>query len=101
MIGAAIQFLIIAAVVYFVLVLPVNNLLKRTFAKQQADETLPPTSPRPRSNCSARSATCCALTVAPTPADASHGSHAAPESAGATRGQRRQRPARQPLSRPA
>nr|WP_228498336.1 large conductance mechanosensitive channel protein MscL [Frigoribacterium sp. VKM Ac-1396] len=45
-IGSAIQFLIIAAVVYFVLVLPVNNLLKRTFAKQKAEETpadVPPT----------------------------------------------------------
>ena len=45
-IGSAIQFLIIAAVVYFVLVLPVNNLLKSTFAKQKAEETpadVPPT----------------------------------------------------------
>lgn len=45
-IGSAINFLVIAAVVYFVLVLPVNNLLKRTFAKQKAEETpadVPPT----------------------------------------------------------
>jgi len=40
-IGALINFLIIAAVVYFCLVLPVNSLLKRTFAKQ-SDETVPP-----------------------------------------------------------
>jgi large conductance mechanosensitive channel len=40
-IGALINFLIIAAVVYFCLVLPVNSLLKRTFAKQ-SDESVPP-----------------------------------------------------------
>jgi large conductance mechanosensitive channel len=39
--GALINFLVIAAVVYFCLVLPVNSLLKRTFAKQ-SDETVPP-----------------------------------------------------------
>ncbi|GAA0967079.1 large conductance mechanosensitive channel protein MscL [Frigoribacterium faeni] len=45
-IGSAIQFVIIAAVVYFCLVLPVNGLLKRTFARQKAEETpvdVPPT----------------------------------------------------------
>jgi len=44
--GSAIQFVIIAAVVYFCLVLPVNHLLKRTFARQAAEETpadVPPT----------------------------------------------------------
>ena len=40
-IGALINFLIIAAVVYFCLVLPVNSLLKRSFAKQKADEGKP------------------------------------------------------------
>ena len=45
-VGALINFLIIAAVVYFCLVLPVNHLLKRTFARQAAEETptdVPPT----------------------------------------------------------
>jgi large conductance mechanosensitive channel len=40
-IGSAINFIIIAAVVYFCLVLPVNSLLKRSFAKQKADEGKP------------------------------------------------------------
>ena len=40
-IGALINFVIIAAVVYFCLVLPVNGLLKRTFARQ-SDQTVPP-----------------------------------------------------------
>jgi large conductance mechanosensitive channel len=47
-VGAVIQFLIIAAVVYFVLVLPINHLQKVAFAKQKAEaeatpENLPPT----------------------------------------------------------
>ncbi|GAB2985054.1 large conductance mechanosensitive channel protein MscL [Frigoribacterium salinisoli] len=45
--GALLNFVVIAAVVYFCLVLPVNALLKRTFARQQEDETtdaeVPPT----------------------------------------------------------
>ena len=44
--GALINFVVIAAVVYFCLVLPVNSLLKRTFARQQEAETpadVPPT----------------------------------------------------------
>ncbi|MFZ7087603.1 large conductance mechanosensitive channel protein MscL [Curtobacterium sp. RRHDQ10] len=41
-IGALINFLIIAAVVYFALVLPVNHLMKVTFAKLKADEEKPP-----------------------------------------------------------
>ncbi|KQR66403.1 large conductance mechanosensitive channel protein MscL [Frigoribacterium sp. Leaf172] len=44
--GSVIQFVIVAAVVYFCLVLPVNHLLKRTFARQAAEETptdVPPT----------------------------------------------------------
>ncbi|MCU1529440.1 MAG: mechanosensitive ion channel protein MscL [Frondihabitans sp.] len=40
-IGAAINFVIIAAVVYFCLVLPINHLLKSAFAKQKADEGTP------------------------------------------------------------
>ena len=47
-VAAAIQFLIVAAVVYFVLVLPINHLKKVAFAKQKAAEeatpaNLPPT----------------------------------------------------------
>ena len=47
-IGAVLQFLIIAAVVYFVLVLPINHLKKSAFARQKAEdeatpENLPPT----------------------------------------------------------
>jgi large conductance mechanosensitive channel len=41
-IGAAINFLVIAAVVYFALVLPVNHLIKNTFAKLKNDEQQPP-----------------------------------------------------------
>jgi large conductance mechanosensitive channel len=46
--GAILQFLIIAAVVYFVLVLPINHLQKSSFARQKAEEeatpeALPPT----------------------------------------------------------
>ncbi len=41
-IGAAINFIIIAAVVYFALILPVNHLIKRTFAKLQKDEEQTP-----------------------------------------------------------
>ncbi|KQO63400.1 large conductance mechanosensitive channel protein MscL [Curtobacterium sp. Leaf261] len=41
-IGALINFLIIAAVVYFALVLPVNHLMKATFAKLKNDEEKPP-----------------------------------------------------------
>jgi large conductance mechanosensitive channel len=44
--GSVIQFVIVAAVVYFCLVLPVNHLLKRTFARQAAEEMpadVPPT----------------------------------------------------------
>ncbi|WP_150308080.1 large conductance mechanosensitive channel protein MscL [Planctomonas psychrotolerans] len=47
-VGAVLQFLIIAAVVYFVLVLPINHLQKVAFARQKAEaeatpEQLPPT----------------------------------------------------------
>jgi large conductance mechanosensitive channel len=47
-IGALINFVIIAAVVYFALVLPVNHLMKATFAKlkndeQQTPKDVPPT----------------------------------------------------------
>ncbi|MFD3447058.1 large conductance mechanosensitive channel protein MscL [Microbacteriaceae bacterium 4G12] len=47
-IGAVLQFLIIAAVVYFVLVLPINHLKKSAFARQKAEDeatpqNLPPT----------------------------------------------------------
>jgi large conductance mechanosensitive channel len=41
-IAALLQFLIIAAVVYFVLVLPINHLKKVAFAKQQAEEAASP-----------------------------------------------------------
>ena len=41
-IGAAINFVIIAAVVYFVFVLPINALLRRAFARQQAEPTATP-----------------------------------------------------------
>ena len=46
--GAVIQFLLVAAVVYFVLVLPISQLRKNAFAKQKAEEeatpeNLPPT----------------------------------------------------------
>jgi large conductance mechanosensitive channel len=41
-IGAAINFIIVAAVVYFALVLPVNHLMKVTFAKLKNDEQQPP-----------------------------------------------------------
>ncbi|AMM20078.1 mechanosensitive ion channel protein MscL [Frondihabitans sp. PAMC 28766] len=40
-IGAAINFVIIAAVVYFCLVLPINHLLKTAFAKQKETEGTP------------------------------------------------------------
>ncbi|BDZ49466.1 large-conductance mechanosensitive channel [Frondihabitans sucicola] len=40
-IGAAINFIIIAAVVYFCLVLPINHLLKTAFAKQKETEGTP------------------------------------------------------------
>ncbi|GAA4267601.1 large conductance mechanosensitive channel protein MscL [Frondihabitans peucedani] len=40
-IGSAINFLIIAAVVYFCLVLPINHLLKTAFAKQKETEGTP------------------------------------------------------------
>lgn len=36
-VGAIINFVLIAAVVYFVFVLPVNHLMKRAFARQQAE----------------------------------------------------------------
>ena len=46
-IGAAINFVIVAAVVYFCFVLPVNSMIKRAFAKQQEGEAVaedaPPT----------------------------------------------------------
>jgi large conductance mechanosensitive channel len=47
-VGAILQFLIIAAVVYFVLVLPINHLQKSAFARQKEEqeatpEALPPT----------------------------------------------------------
>jgi large conductance mechanosensitive channel len=42
-IGAAINFIIVAAVVYFALVLPVNHLIKNTFAKLKKDEETTPT----------------------------------------------------------
>jgi large conductance mechanosensitive channel len=47
-VGAVLQFLIFAAVVYFVLVLPINQLKKSAFARQKAEEeatpaNLPPT----------------------------------------------------------
>jgi large conductance mechanosensitive channel len=41
-IGAAINFLIIAAVVYFALVLPVNHLIKNAFKRINNDEQTPP-----------------------------------------------------------
>jgi large conductance mechanosensitive channel len=41
-IAAIINFLIVAAVVYFALVLPVNHLKKAAFAKQQAEEEATP-----------------------------------------------------------
>jgi large conductance mechanosensitive channel len=45
--GALINFIIIAAVVYFCLVLPINSLLKRAFAQQKEEtgkpEEVPPT----------------------------------------------------------
>lgn len=46
--GAVIQFLLVAAVVYFVLVVPINRLKRTAFAKQKAQEeatpeNLPPT----------------------------------------------------------
>lgn len=44
-IAAAINFIIVAAVVYFCLVLPVNGLLKRAFARQQATEGTPQETP--------------------------------------------------------
>lgn len=40
-IGSAINFIIIAAVVYFCLVLPINHLLKSAFAKQKETEGTP------------------------------------------------------------
>ena len=40
-VGAAINFIIIAAVVYFCLVLPINHLLKSAFAKQKEVEGTP------------------------------------------------------------
>ncbi|GAA4671989.1 large conductance mechanosensitive channel protein MscL [Frondihabitans cladoniiphilus] len=40
-IGAAINFIIIAAVVYFCLVLPMNGFLKRAFARQKVEEGTP------------------------------------------------------------
>jgi large conductance mechanosensitive channel len=46
--GAILQFLIVAAVVYFLLVLPINHLRKSAFARQKEEEaatpeSLPPT----------------------------------------------------------
>jgi large conductance mechanosensitive channel len=41
-IGALINFIVIAAVVYFALVLPVNHLIKNTFAKLKKDEETTP-----------------------------------------------------------
>lgn len=41
-IAAVIQFVIVAAVVYFALVLPINRLSKIAFAKQKADENATP-----------------------------------------------------------
>jgi large conductance mechanosensitive channel len=41
-VGAILQFLIIAAVVYFVLVLPINHLRKTAFARQQEAEEASP-----------------------------------------------------------
>jgi large conductance mechanosensitive channel len=44
-IGAAINFVIIAAVVYFCLVLPINHMLKSAFAKQKQTEGTPQETP--------------------------------------------------------
>ncbi|MEY2849485.1 MAG: hypothetical protein RI885_2152 [Actinomycetota bacterium] len=41
-IAAIIQFLLIAAVVYFVFVVPINHMMKTAFAKQKAAETATP-----------------------------------------------------------
>ncbi len=46
-VGAVVNFVLIAAVVYFVFVLPVNHMMKRAFQRQQeapvSDEPAPPT----------------------------------------------------------
>ena len=81
-IGSAIQFLIIAAVVYFCLVLPVNHLLKRTFARQAAEETpadVPPTDVELLSEIRDL------LRAQNTAAVAGSGSHAAPPAEGVDR----------------
>jgi len=77
-IGALINFVVIAAVVYFVLVLPVNNLLKRTFAKQQASELAPVDVPPTDVELLSEIRDLLRQTVTPAGAGASHGSHAAP-----------------------
>lgn len=45
--AALINFIIIAAVVYFVFVLPVNHLMKRAFERKQAEPTATPTDAPP------------------------------------------------------
>ncbi|WP_423922797.1 large conductance mechanosensitive channel protein MscL [Frigoribacterium sp. 2-23] len=80
-IGSAINFLVIAAVVYFVLVLPVNNLLKRTFAKQQANDEAPVDVPPTDVELLSEIRDLLRVTVSPTPAEGGHGSHAAPVAA--------------------
>ena len=45
--AAAINFVIIAAVVYFVFVLPINSLLKRAFERQKAEVTATPANTPP------------------------------------------------------
>ena len=77
-IGALINFLVIAAVVYFVLVLPVNNLLKRTFARQKAAEPAPVDVPPTDVELLSEIRDLLRATVAPASDAVGHGSHAAP-----------------------
>ena len=45
--GAIINFVIVAAVVYFAFVLPINYAMKRAFARKQAEETATPAATPP------------------------------------------------------
>ena len=56
-IGAIINFIIIAAIVYFVFVVPINALLKRALPEARRAGSRPPRPRRPSSTCSRRSAT--------------------------------------------
>jgi large conductance mechanosensitive channel len=75
-IGSAINFLIIAAVVYFVIVLPVNHVLKTSFAKQKETEGTPQDTPP--TDVELLSEIRDLLRAQNTAVSGTHGSHAAP-----------------------